>query len=158
MIARQTASSRCRVADGASRGLDARVRGTSAQNTVAPPSEKMSQLAMLFSRRRYYLLDMDQETRDYFEKLAAMLAREFERISGRFDGVDGRLDKVEGRLDAIEGRLDGVEGRLEGHDRRLDRLEATVLDLRREMRSGFAEVRVSIDALTVRVEALEQGV
>ena len=88
---------------------------------------------------------MDQDVREYFEQMAAMMARElageFPRIKGRFDGVDSRFDRVEARL--------------ESHDRRLDRLEAQYHDLRHEMRSGFTSVRESIDALTLRVEVLE---
>jgi predicted nucleic acid-binding Zn-ribbon protein len=101
---------------------------------------------------------MDQETREFLEQMAGMVAREFARINGRLDRIDERLDRIENRLDRVENRLDEMDKRFEQVERRLGNLDATVYDQRREMKSEFASVRQSIDALTTRVEALEQGV
>ena len=87
---------------------------------------------------------MDPDVREYLDRLAGMIAREFAHINGRLDGHDSRFER-------IELRLDGIDARLKGHDRRLDRLDAEVHDLRREMKSGFA-------VLTRRLEALEERV
>ena len=93
----------------------------------------LSQRAMVAPSASRYPWKMDAETREFLEQLAAMMAREFARINQRFEAVDARFDRIETRLD--------------GHDRRFDNLEATVADLRREMRSEFALVRKSIGRL-----------
>jgi septal ring factor EnvC (AmiA/AmiB activator) len=129
-----------------------------------------SRFAMVYALASPYRSAMDQEVREFLEQLAGMISREFARINDRFEGVDARFDQIDARFDQvdarfdqvdarferIESRLDGIDARLEGHDRRLDHLDAEVHDLRREMKSEFVLARESIQALTTRVEALEQ--
>lgn len=50
-----------------------------------------------------------------------------ERLEERFDGIDRRFDEVDRRFDEV--------------DRRFDRVEGEMLELRREMRTGFAALQ-----------------
>ena len=84
---------------------------------------------------------MDQQTRDFLEHLAGMVAREFARINTRLEGMDARFDSTDEHLNTIDKRFDRVDQRFDQLDRRLGNLEATVYDLRGEMKSEFATVR-----------------
>jgi len=50
-----------------------------------------------------------------------------ERLEERFNGIDQRFDEVDRRFDEV--------------DRRFDRVEGEILELRREMRTGFAAIQ-----------------
>lgn len=50
-----------------------------------------------------------------------------ERLEERFDGIDRRFDEVDRRFDEV--------------DRRFDRVEGEIVELRREMRAGFAALQ-----------------
>lgn len=43
------------------------------------------------------------------EKLAHMMAREFNRIDERFDAIDRRFETVDKRFDSVEHRLEQLE-------------------------------------------------
>ncbi|HEX5927772.1 MAG TPA: hypothetical protein VFY48_00065 [Solirubrobacterales bacterium] len=61
-----------------------------------------------------------------------------ERLEERFDAIDRRFD-------AIDQRFEEVDRRFEQVDRRFDRVENEILELRREMRAGFAEIQALLN-------------
>jgi DNA anti-recombination protein RmuC len=56
-----------------------------------------------------------------------------ERLEERFKGIDHRFDEVDRRFDAVDHRFDRVEGEL--------------LELRREMHSGFTSLQSNLNRL-----------
>jgi hypothetical protein len=76
-----------------------------------------------------------------------------ERLEERFNGIDHRFDEVDRRFDEV--------------DRRFDRVEGEIVELRREMRTGFdalqsllnrAGAGIIISLMGVIVAVLLQGV
>jgi hypothetical protein len=57
-----------------------------------------------------------------------------ERLEERFNGIDHRFDEVDKRFDAVDRKFDAV-------DRRFDRVEGEIVELRREMRTGFDAIQ-----------------
>jgi DNA anti-recombination protein RmuC len=57
-----------------------------------------------------------------------------ERLEERFNGIDHRFDEVDRRFDQVDRRFEQV-------DQRFDRVEGEIVELRREMRSGFAALQ-----------------
>jgi predicted nucleic acid-binding Zn-ribbon protein len=80
----------------------------------------------------------------------------------RFEDVDKQFDKLEGQMSGLEGRMSGLEGRMSGLEGQMSKQEQATLDLRAEMRSGFAVVNTRIDGLdqklSGKVEALENDI
>ncbi len=74
---------------------------------------------------------------DSIEKLAQIVAVGFVDIESRFDAIDARFDAVDARLDSVDARFDSLE---------------------EEMRTGFAEVKVSLERIDTRLAALEHVV
>ncbi len=57
-----------------------------------------------------------------------------ERLEERFNGIDQRFDEVDRRFDEVDRRFEQV-------DRRFDRVEGEIVELRRDMRSGFDAIQ-----------------
>jgi hypothetical protein len=54
-----------------------------------------------------------------------------ERLEERFNGIDRRFDEMDRRFDEAEKRV----------DQRFDHVEGEILELRREMHTGFASLQ-----------------
>lgn len=61
-----------------------------------------------------------------------------ERLEERFNGIDHRFNEVDRRFDEVDRRFDEAEKRV---DQRFDRVEGEILELRREMHTGFAALQ-----------------
>jgi hypothetical protein len=71
-----------------------------------------------------------------------------ERLGERFDGIDRRFDEVDRRFEQVDKRFEQVDQRFEQVDRRFDRVEGEILELRREMHSGFAALQSNLNRLS----------
>jgi predicted nuclease with TOPRIM domain len=58
--------------------------------------------------------------------------------------LPARVDRIESRLESVKGRLESVEGRRVFVERRVGSVEGHVVQLRREMRDGFSEMKLLI--------------
>lgn len=74
---------------------------------------------------------------DSVEKLAAIMLDSFSDIDARFDAVDARFDAVDARFEAIDARFDALEN---------------------EMRTGFTDIKRTLDRIDTRLAALELAV
>jgi DNA anti-recombination protein RmuC len=63
-----------------------------------------------------------------------------ERLEERFKGIDRRFDEVDRRFDEVDRRFEQV-------DCRFDRVEGEILELRREMHSGFTALQSNLNRL-----------
>ena len=95
---------------------------------------------------------MDAQTKKFFtaefEKLAASIAREFNRIGTRLDGIEGRLAAVEQRLASLEERATRLENRL-------GVVEGQLFELNERLESQMSFTSDVRDELSDRVAALE---
>ncbi len=64
-----------------------------------------------------------------------------ERLEERFHGIDLRFDEVDRRFDQVDRRFDEVDRKFDGVDRRFDRVEGEIVELRREMHTGFHAIQ-----------------
>jgi chromosome segregation ATPase len=122
------------------------------------------------------------------ESIVDKLAKPFAELGGRMDGMAGRFEGVAGRMDGLEDRISGLHKRIDDLDHHLDRqddrfdgLPAAVHGPVREQidvtEAGFqtrldevgkgvqeslgetlSAVTQRLDALSTRLEALEEGV
>jgi DNA anti-recombination protein RmuC len=67
-----------------------------------------------------------------------------ERLEERFKGIDHRFDEVDRRFDEAERQVDR---RFEQVGQRFDRVEGEILELRREMHSGFTTLQSNLNRL-----------
>lgn len=74
-----------------------------------------------------------------------------ERLEERFKGIDHRFDDVDRRFDEVDKRFDEAEKRVDQRfgqvDQRFDRVEGEILELRREMHSGFTALQSNLNRL-----------
>ena len=61
-------------------------------------------------------------------------------INARFNAVDARFNAVDMRFDAVDARFDAVDARFDEVDMRFD---SFAIEMRSELRAGFAEIQAN---------------
>ncbi len=120
-------------------------------------SERVERLEMTVNQ----LTTLPMDVRNMGKRLDGMGER-LDGMGKRLDGMGERLDGMDRRLDGMDGRLSSVEGRLGSVEVRLGSVEVQIVQLRGEMRDGFAalktELSAQIDANWQRTRALFEEV
>ena len=122
------------------------------------------------------------------ESIADKLAKPFAELGGRLDGMAGRFEGVAGRMDGLEDRIAGLHKRIDDMDHHLDRQDAKVdvlpaavhgpvrdqigatetglrsrldevdKEVQESLASAVESLTQRLDALSNRLNTIEQGV
>jgi uncharacterized coiled-coil protein SlyX len=76
----------------------------------------------------------------------------------RFDALESRMDGLDSRMDGLDSRMDGLDSRMDGLESRMGTQEKATIDLRQEMRAGFAQVNERIDGVIERLDSMEEDI
>ena len=89
----------------------------------------------------------DVATRQRVDALERDINARFDAVDARFDAVDTRFNAVDARFDAVDMRFDAVDARFDAVDARFDevdmRFDSFAIEMRSELRAGFAEIQAN---------------
>jgi hypothetical protein len=81
-----------------------------------------------------------------------------ERLEERFNGIDHRFDEVDRRFDEVDRKFDAVDRKFDAVDRRFDRVEGEIVELRREMHTGFGVLQSTLNRAATGIIVSLMGV
>lgn len=84
--------------------------------------------------------------------LSRSLTRGLATLGERIDRIEVRIDKLDARIDKLDARIDKLDARIDGLDSKVDRVE---VNLRDELRAGFASIDTRFLAMESRFTTLE---
>ena len=91
-------------------------------------------------------------------RLSIQIADSESRLGARIDGTNDRIDGTNDRIDGMNARIDGTNDRIDGMNTRIDETNRELSELKGEVWTGFADLKLALARHTLWMAVAIVGV